>query len=369
MKNISKYIIISAVTLFIIGLAWYFSNILAYILISAVISLIGQPIMRFLTSFQIGKWKISNSIASILTLTIIISAILGFIFFLTPLIGKIITELSEIKLGDLTQRMAIPLQKYNAMLHELVPTLEDSVSIESMILEHIRSAIKVGTVSVAFSSFANFLFHMVISAFIIIFVSFFFLKDSNTFNNMVLALVPTKHEVSVKRALENVNKLLIRYFTGITFETILITALNTLGMCLITDLNFQTAVVLAFISGILNVIPYIGPLCGGAFGTIIGTVTIAGTGFYGCSLEILLLKFILIFTFTHLIDVFIFQPFIYSNSVKAHPLEIFIVILIAGNVWGIWGMLIAIPTYTVIRVFAKEFLSNFKVVQKLTDKI
>jgi predicted PurR-regulated permease PerM len=178
MKNISKYIIISAVTLFIIGLAWYFSNILAYILISAVISLIGQPIMRFLTSFQIGKWKISNSIASILTLRIIISAILGFIFFLTPLIGKIITELSEIKLGDLTQRMAIPLQKYNAMLHELVPTLEDSVSIESMILEHIRSAIKVGTVSVAFSSFANFLFHMVISAFIIIFVSFFFFAFS-----------------------------------------------------------------------------------------------------------------------------------------------------------------------------------------------
>ena len=66
---------------------------------------------------------------------------------------------------------------------------------------------------------------------------------------------------------------------------------------------------------------------------------------------------------------FIFQPFIYSNSVKAHPLEIFIVILIAGNIWGIWGMLIAIPAYTVIRVFAKEFLSNFKVVQKLTDKI
>ena len=82
-----------------------------------------------------------------------------------------------------------------------------------------------------------------------------------------------------------------------------------------------------------------------------------------------LFSFVAIFVVTHLIDVFIFQPFIYSNSVKAHPLEIFIVILIAGNIWGIWGMLIAIPTYTVIRVFAKEFLSNFKVVQKLTDKI
>ena len=80
---------------------------------------------------------------------------------------------------------------------------------------------------------------------------------------------------------------------------------------------------------------------------------------------------ILVFCFfgVHLIDVAILQPYIYSNSVKAHPLEIFLVILIAGHIGGIIGMLIAIPTYTVIRVFAKEFLSNFKIVQKLTDKI
>ena len=266
---------------------------------------------------------------------IIISVLLGFIFFLTPLIGKIISELSEIKLGDITQRMAIPLQKYNILLHELIPTLEKNVTIESMLLEQIKEAVKIGAVSIAFNSFASFLVHLFISAFSIIFVSFFFIKDSNTFNNMVLAFVPTKYENNVKRALENVNKLLIRYFTGITFETILITALNTTGMCILTGLDFQTSVVLAFISGVLNVIPYIGPLCGGAFGTIIGTITLAGNGFIDGSLEILLVKFILIFTFTHLIDVFIFQPFIYSNSVKAHPLEIFLVILIAGNIWGI----------------------------------
>ncbi|HNV51901.1 MAG TPA: AI-2E family transporter, partial [Tenuifilaceae bacterium] len=57
------------------------------------------------------------------------------------------------------------------------------------------------------------------------------------------------------------------------------------------------------------------------------------------------------------------------NSVKAHPLEIFIVLLIAGSVAGILGMLLAIPCYTVIRVFAKEFFNNFRVVQKLTEKI
>ena len=54
---------------------------------------------------------------------------------------------------------------------------------------------------------------------------------------------------------------------------------------------------------------------------------------------------------------------------KAHPLEVFLVILIAGNVAGITGMLLAIPSYTVLRVLAKEFFSEFALVQKLTQNI
>ncbi len=128
------------------------------------------------------------------------------------------------------------------------------------------------------------------------------------------------------------------------------------------------SVVLAFLSGVLNVIPYIGPLTAGGFGTIMGIISFYSAG-ADPVITTLTIKLIAVFTATHLIDVFIFQPYIYSNSVKAHPLEIFLVILIAGNVAGIIGMLIAIPAYTVLRVFAKEFLFRFKVVQKLTDKM
>jgi predicted PurR-regulated permease PerM len=116
------------------------------------------------------------------------------------------------------------------------------------------------------------------------------------------------------------------------------------------------------------VIPYIGPLTAGAFGTLMAIISFYSAG-ADPALGALTIKLIATFSITHLVDVFIFQPYIYSNSVKAHPLEIFLVILIAGNVAGIVGMLIAIPTYTVLRVFAKEFFSNFKVVQKLTDRM
>jgi predicted PurR-regulated permease PerM len=70
-----------------------------------------------------------------------------------------------------------------------------------------------------------------------------------------------------------------------------------------------------------------------------------------------------------LVDNFLFQPLIFGTSVKAHPLEIFLVIIIAGTLAGIPGMILGIPTYTVIRVFAKEFLSQVRVVKKLTRNI
>ena len=70
-----------------------------------------------------------------------------------------------------------------------------------------------------------------------------------------------------------------------------------------------------------------------------------------------------------IIDDFIIQPTIYSDRVQAHPLEVFLCILIAGYIGGIWGMLFAIPLYTVLRVFAREFFSEYSLVQKLTHQM
>ena len=69
------------------------------------------------------------------------------------------------------------------------------------------------------------------------------------------------------------------------------------------------------------------------------------------------------------VDDFIIQPTIYSDRVQAHPLEIFLCILVAGTVAGVWGMLLAIPLYTVLRVFAREFFSEYSLVRKLTSQM
>ena len=77
----------------------------------------------------------------------------------------------------------------------------------------------------------------------------------------------------------------------------------------------------------------------------------------------------LVFGSVQVIDNVLFQPLIYSSSVKAHPLEIFLVIMAAGSMAGIMGMILAIPVYTIMRVIAKEFLVNMKLVQKMTKNL
>ena len=83
----------------------------------------------------------------------------------------------------------------------------------------------------------------------------------------------------------------------------------------------------------------------------------------------LLTKVLIVFLVTRLIDDVILQPNIFSKSVKAHPLEIFIIVLVGAKIGGILGMVLAIPFYTAFRVIGKVFLSEFKVIQKLTRNI
>ncbi len=136
----------------------------------------------------------------------------------------------------------------------------------------------------------------------------------------------------------------------------------------LTIFGVENAVLIGFFGGLMNIIPYLGPLIGALIGVILAISTILSTGMYS---ELLSITFIIlgVFLVAKLIDDFILQPLIYSNSVKAHPVEIFLVILIAGTMAGITGMILAIPTYTVLRIIAKEFLSQLSVVQKLTRNI
>jgi predicted PurR-regulated permease PerM len=132
--------------------------------------------------------------------------------------------------------------------------------------------------------------------------------------------------------------------------------------------GIKNALVIGCLAGVMNVIPYIGP--------IITLFFAAFLGISGCiefnQYELItstITKIVVILIGTNLVDAMLIQPAIFSNTVKAHPLEIFLVILMAGALGGVLGMVVAIPCYTLLRIIAKEFLDHFKFFKKLTENI
>jgi len=179
--------------------------------------------------------------------------------------------------------------------------------------------------------------------------------------------VPDKYVDNVTRALYSIKRLLTRYFIGIVIQSTCIMVLITLGMT-IAGIDFQQALVMGLILGILNVIPYVGPWLGLFIAIIMGVASHMNQDFTAVVVP-LVTYMIIVEAITHLIDNIVFQPVIFSNSVKAHPLEIFVVVLAAGFAAGIPGMILGIPAYTVLRVFAREFFYNFKAIQKITSSL
>ena len=170
--------------------------------------------------------------------------------------------------------------------------------------------------------------------------------------------------------LSDIKQLLSRYFGGLLLEMFGVALIDFLGLWLIARLDFSYAIGIAFIAGILNVIPYVGPLIGEAIGVILGVILKVGIG-AGLAVNVWVFAMIIlaIMLTAQLIDNFIYQPVIYSTSIKAHPLEIFIVLLMAGHIGGTVGMLVAIPAYTVVRVIAIRFFYRFKPIQRLSPDL
>jgi predicted PurR-regulated permease PerM len=217
-----------------------------------------------------------------------------------------------------------------------------------------------------FGSLASTIKMLGVATFAISFITFFFLKEEKLFNQAVMFAFPQRYEEQVKRALSSIHRLLVRYFIGIFSDILCMMLMLTLGLTFIAGFSWHQAMFIGLLAGVLNMIPYVGPLVGYALGTVICLVTAVNDG---VPLLPFLLKMLAVFVTAQVVDASMLQPFIYSNSIKAHPLEIFLIILVAGSLGGILGMLIAIPTYTVLRVFAKEFFNNFRLVQKLTENI
>ncbi len=364
MTNWGKYIL-GFIAVVVVGfLCWYFSSIIAYILIAAVISFLGKPIIDLLDKVCIRGYKLRDGMKAGLALLALGAVFVFFVITIIPLVANEFNSIGSVNIENVLSKLEAPLEDIGNFLRHY-GVLEEEQDVKQYMADSLSSLVSITRIRSFFNSLAGTISGLLVAIFSVGFISFFFLKDSYLFSRMVLAVLPTRYEEGGRNALDSIQHLLVRYFVGIMIEVIGVMTLNTVGLWLI-GFRFSTAVVIGLISGILNVIPYIGPLIGIVFGISLGIVLNIDLIFYSELLPLLVCMLVCMLI-TQLIDNIIFQPFIYGSSVHAHPLEIFIVILMAGNMAGVPGMILAIPAYTVLRVILKEFFNKYKLVKKLTQ--
>lgn len=417
MNSISKYII-GAFTILLVVLAFYYlGDILGYIIVAWVLSMIGTPMVNFLRKF-VGK-----GVAAGITIFSFLIGIIFVVWLIFPPVLRQINHLSEIDYVHVMENLQEPIDDWNNWLSskgldfllaedtpesiiESSPTMHDDkqlvfdtlyqsgdidsskqlvtvvlqVKSESNISDtpvltsqekgsellhklrdYLLKFINPNNIPSIFGSVFGLAGNVLVYLLAVLFIGFFFMKEQGLFARMIGMWVPKRNSGKIDMAITEVSELLVRYFVGIAIQVTIITIFVSV---LLTIFGVKNGLMIGFLVGLINVIPYIGPLIGWAFGIVIIVSFSLNLSFYDEILPLIGILTAVIGTM-QLLDNVVLQPNIFSRSIKAHPLEIFLVILIAAKVGGVLGMVLAIPIYTVFRVITRVFLSKFEILNNL----
>ena len=364
---LAKWLLAAFVAVIVWLLFRQFGSVVVYVLLAGVVSLIAKPLKMMLAKIRIKGHRAPDWFLAMLSILLILVIFCGIIAGLAPMVKEVISDVASVTRDTSLGAISSNLAELNAYLVKTFD-LDPGFRIEVAILHQVKSLINVNIFGNVIGSVASALASFGIGLFSVVFIAFFFIRDEKLFSRIICALAPDRHEDEVAQSLSDVEHLLSRYFIGLIVEMSCVGLIDFLGLWAIARLELGTAIGIGFMAGLLNIIPYVGPLLGGVLGTIIAmTIRYCGTG--ACGLDIgfwgFLAILVAVFLLAQLVDNFILQPVIYSTSIQASPLEIFIVMLLAGTMGGILGMLTAIPAYTVVRVVAGRFFPQVKFIRRL----
>jgi predicted PurR-regulated permease PerM len=338
-------------------LLWEIQSVLFYIGIAAVLSLVGRPIVLFLRD----QLRVPNTLAVIITLIFLFSIICGAILMIIPVIAEQGENIAKIDIDEVTNNLEV----LNQQISDYFGISRVNVLERIQNLEFVKENFTMDIVPQFVNGFFGTLGSFMIGMFSILFISFFLLKDSRLLLEGVLVFSKKGNEGQFLRAFTKIKQLLSRYFIGLILQIVILFVLYSV---ILISLGVNNALIISFFCALLNLIPYLGP----AIGYFLMCAFVISDNLGANFTEFILPKLIVVsigYGIIQMIDNFLNQPLIFGKSVRSHPLEIFIIILIAGLVFGITGLVLAIPTYTAIKVISKEFLSEYKIVKKLTQNL
>ena len=344
------------VIIFLIGLYQVIVSIqtvIYYLLIAAVVSLIGRPIVQLLRRIKFG-----NTFSSVSTIAILMTTFFGIVSLLLPVIFEQAKNLSLLNVNAFEATATKLMNELSIYLREY------GIDLQSWV-DRSLAEVDYSFLPDAINTLLNGLSGFTIGVFSVIFISFFFLRDSGLLERMVMVFVADKNVKRVEKSILSIKNLLSRYFIGLLVQITVLFIIYTLVLLIF---GIPNAVTIALVCALLNIIPYLGPIIGTVLIIFLTMTSNLDASFASVTLPKTIYVFIG-FTVGQLIDNFLTQPYVFSTSVKSHPLEIFIIILVGGLLFGPLGMIIAVPSYTALKVIFKEFYAHNKIVKALTKNI
>ncbi len=348
-------ITILIILLIFILLGWYFSNITLYFLFSLVLAAVLRPLTNRINNFHIFGQHIPRWTAILFSyLSILVVFFLISLLFI-PLVRAQIGIISDLDIDFLYDQIQRPVGRIEEILIRW-----DLVKNEpGFLISTVRNNLMLSFSEINIQGFINSVINttstFLISLLAIAFISFFLLLENGLLRRNIIQLVPNKYfEISVS-TFHQVEQLLSNYLIGLLLQMTAIFSMASLGLSIV---RVEYAFTIAIFAAVANLIPYAGPLLGGIFGILVGLST--GDFNSGADVSWFVIKVISVFAVVQMADNVILQPLIFSKSVKAHPLEIFVIIFAGAKIAGVLGMIFAIPVYTIFRVSFKEFYKGYK---------
>ncbi|GAA0881071.1 AI-2E family transporter [Algoriphagus jejuensis] len=334
---------------------WYFSNITLYMILSLIIAALLRPLTNRLNDFHLVKQHIPRWMAILISYASIILLLFLLSLLFLPLINNQLIILSEMDLEGIYLQVQEPIERIERVLFRYQLLENKPGSLFEEVKSSVISFIKTFDFGGFISGLVDVTSSLLIGTMAVGFITFFLLLENGLLRRNLLNLIPNAYfELSVA-TFTKVEKLLSNYLFGLLIQMLFIFSIASLGL---TFAGVDYALTIALFAAVANLIPYAGPILGAAFGIIVGIST--GTFASDAEYTYFLIKIMSIFAVVQLTDNVILQPMIFSKSVKAHPLEIFVIIFAGAKIAGIVGMIFAIPVYTIFRVSVMEFYEGYK---------
>lgn len=348
----------------IIFMGWFFWDILVYMLISLALCFLGQPIMKLLAKVKIKNWQMPKALASAITLISIVGVIVLAGYFLLPVIMRELSSLMAIDPQELSGNIANWLNGFDPILRRF-GFLKSHEHFSTFVMEEMQRTIEKIDMSNVVSDTFHFTTKFFLAFFCIIFMTFFALKDNGIFFKMIKKWLPKRFHQNFSNILNATGEQLTSYFVGVFIDMLIIAVLETI---LFLIFGVPKALLIGITGGLLNIIPFVGPIISAVLGVLIALTALIASDPGSATIVSTIIKVITIVIVSKGLDDFIFQPQICGKRTHTHPLEIFIVILMAGYIGGVLAIFFAVPAYTLLRIVVKEFFgAYFSEEDDLTD--